>query len=118
MMLPMTLLDQHCSDGAGALDAAAVTELLAQVPGWSVADGRLQRDFGFRDFHQTIDFVNALATMIHQQDHHPQLIVTYRQCVVHYHTHSAAGAISQNDFICAAKANALYAQRTRVGAKT
>ena len=115
----MTLLDQHCSDGAGALDVAVVTELLAQVPGWSVADGRLQRDFAFRDFHQTIDFVDALAAMIHQQDHHPELTVTYCHCVVHYHTHSAAGAISQNDFICAAKANALYAQRAGVesGAK-
>ena len=112
----MMLLDQHCSDGAGPLDVAAVTELLAQVPGWSVADGRLQRDFAFRDFHQTIDFVNALAAMIHQQDHHPELIITYCHCVVHYHTHSAAGAVSQNDFICAAKADALYAQCAGAGA--
>ena len=107
----MNLLDQHCIDGAGALPDTAINELLAQVPGWAIEDGQLRRNFAFRDYHATIEFVNALATMIHQQDHHPELIVAYRHCVVNYRTHSAAGTVSQNDFICAAKADALYAQR-------
>ena len=112
MTLLVQLVDQHCIDGAGALDPATVTGLLAQVPGWRVVDGRLQRTFAFRDFHQTIDFVGALAAMIHQQDHHPELTVTYQHCIVNYNTHSAGGALSQNDFICAAKADAIYAQGT------
>jgi 4a-hydroxytetrahydrobiopterin dehydratase len=107
----MTLLDQHCIEGATALDAAAINELLPQVPGWTIEDGQLRRSFAFRDYHETIKFVNTLAEMVHQENHHPALSVTYQRCVVSYHTHSAGGAISQNDFICAAKANAIYALR-------
>ena len=107
----MTLIDQHCIDGATALDAAAINQLLPQVPGWSIEDGQLRRNFAFRDYHETIKFVNTLAEMVHQEDHHPTLTVTYNHCVAGYNTHSAGGAISQNDFICAAKANAIYAQR-------
>ena len=111
--MTLTLLDQHCTDGAPALEAAAaaIATLLEQVPGWSIVDKQLHRDFAFRDYHATIAFVNALAAMTHQQDHHPALSVTYRHCVVDYQTHSAGGALSMNDFICAAKADALYAQR-------
>lgn len=107
----MTLIDQHCIDGATALDAAAISELLAQVPGWAIEDGQLRRSFAFRDYHETIKFVTTLAEMVHQENHHPTLTVTYRHCVVGYNTHSAGGAVSQNDFICAAKANAVYALR-------
>ena len=112
MTLLDQLVDQHCIEGATALDAAAIDQLLLQVPDWSAVGGRLQRQFAFRDYHQTIDFVNTLAAMIHQQDHHPELTVTYRHCIVSYNTHSAGGAISQNDFICAARADAIYARGT------
>lgn len=107
----MTLIDQHCIDGATALEAAAINALLPQVPGWSIDGGQLRRSFAFRDYHETIKFVNSLAEMVHQENHHPALTVTYQHCVVSYHTHSAGGAVSQNDFICAAKANAIYALR-------
>jgi 4a-hydroxytetrahydrobiopterin dehydratase len=107
----MTLLDQHCTDDASALDAAAITAQLAELPGWAIEDGQLRRNFAFRDYHETIKFVTTLAEMVHQENHHPTLTVTYRHCVVGYNTHSAGEAISQNDFICAAKANAIYAQR-------
>ena len=107
----MTLIDQHCIDGATALDAAAINALLAQVPGWSIEDSQLRRSFAFRDYHETIKFVNTLAEMVHHENHHQTLTVTYQHCVVGYNTHSAGGAVSQNDFICAAKANAIYALR-------
>ena len=107
----MTLIDQHCVEGAPALDQASIEALLPQVPGWTIQDGQLRRGFKFRDYHETIQFVNSLAEMAHQQNHHPALHVTYQHCVVSYHTHSAGGAISQNDFICAARANTIYAQR-------
>lgn len=107
----MTLLDQHCTEGATALDAAAINAQLADVPGWAIEDGQLRRSFAFRDYHETIKFVNSLAEMVHQENHHPTLTVTYNHCVVGFNTHSAGGAVSQNDFICAAKANAIYALR-------
>jgi 4a-hydroxytetrahydrobiopterin dehydratase len=51
-------------------------------------------------------FVNALAYIAHQEDHHPDLWVSYNRCEVAFNTHSAGG-ISVNDLICAAKLNRL-----------
>lgn len=109
----MNLREQHCTHGAPALAPAALASLLAQVPGWRVEGNRIVRSFGFTDYHETIAFVNALAWMIHAQDHHPDLSVRYRHCVVAYTTHSAGHAVSLNDIICAAKADAIYEERTR-----
>lgn len=107
----MSLLDQTCSHGAQALADADVTALLPEVAGFAVHNGMLCRDFAFADYDETIAFVNALAWMVRQQDHHPELTVTYKNCVARWQTHSAGNALTMNDFICAAKANALYAQR-------
>jgi 4a-hydroxytetrahydrobiopterin dehydratase len=107
----MSLIDQHCTRTPAALDLAAASALLPDVPGWAIVDGKLQRRFALRDYYDTIAFVNALAWMTHQQDHHPELVVTYNSCTASYSTHSAGGKLTANDFICAARANALYAQR-------
>jgi 4a-hydroxytetrahydrobiopterin dehydratase len=107
----MSLADKRCSHGAPALDQNAIDALLLDVPGWSVENAKLVRSFEFTDYHQTIAFVNALAWIIHAQDHHPELTVRYRHCIAAFTTHSAGNAVSENDFICAAKANAIYEQR-------
>ena len=108
----MNLLDQHSVHGAPALSADAVPALLAQVPGWQPIDGVIAREFSFRDYRETIAFVNAVAWLAEGENHHPDMTVAYRRCTVAYTTHSAGGALSLNDFVCAAKINALYAQRT------
>lgn len=105
------LNERHCTHGAPALDDAAVAALAAQLPGWRVDDRKLVREFLFRDYHETIEFVNALAFMVHRQDHHPDLQVGYRRVLASWTTHSAGNRLSENDFICAAKADALYAGR-------
>ena len=107
----MTLLDERCRHDASALTADDIAALLPQVEGWSVDGASLVREFGFRNYHETMEFVNALAWVSHTEDHHPELTVTYKACKARYNTHSAGGAISLNDFVCAAKANALYSQR-------
>lgn len=107
----MNLAGKHCIHGAPALDPAALAALLPQVPGWELESGHLRRSFEFGDYHETIEFVNALAWMVHAQNHHPELTVRYRHCIVSWTTHSAGNAVSENDFICAAKANAIYDQR-------
>lgn len=87
-----------------------VTEIhaqLAELPGWSLHEGALERSFAFRDFYETIAFVNALAWAVHREDHHPDLSVGYNRCVVRWNTHSVGG-ISVNDFICAAKTDAVF----------
>ncbi|QNA91013.1 4a-hydroxytetrahydrobiopterin dehydratase [Massilia sp. Dwa41.01b] len=107
------LTDLHCTHGAPALGSDELASLLAQVPDWRLAGPRIERTYAFKDYHETIAFVNALAWMVHREDHHPELTVRYRHCVVAYTTHSAGNAVSLNDFICAAKADALYEGRTR-----
>jgi 4a-hydroxytetrahydrobiopterin dehydratase len=79
---------------------------LAQAPGWALADGAIQKRFDFADYHRTMAFVNAVAWVAHVEDHHPDLLVSYNRCTVRYNTHSVGG-ISINDFICAAKLDAL-----------
>jgi 4a-hydroxytetrahydrobiopterin dehydratase len=107
----MRLIDRHCVHDAAALDDAAIRSLLPEVPDWHVNGTRLEREFVFRDFHETMEFVNALAFMIHREDHHPDLTVGYRRVTAAWTTHSAGNRLSDNDFICAARADALYAGR-------
>ena len=82
--------------------------MLTQLSGWSLdAESKnLQQDFRFKNFHQTMAFVNAVAWIAHQQDHHPDLEVGYNHCLILYTTH-AIGGLSENDFICAAKIDSL-----------
>lgn len=106
------LAQAHCIPRRGSehrLPEASVRELLPDVPGWELAeDGKaLVRTFGFQDYYRTMSFVNALAHMAHREDHHPDLSVHYDRCVVRYSTHDVGG-LSENDFICAARASALY----------
>jgi 4a-hydroxytetrahydrobiopterin dehydratase len=58
-------------------------------------------------------FINAIAYVVHAEDHHPELVVTYNRCVVKFDTHSVnggRGGISENDFICATKVDAIFQQ--------
>jgi 4a-hydroxytetrahydrobiopterin dehydratase len=79
---------------------------LKKAPGWALKDGSIEKTYTFGDYHETIAFVNALAWIAHREDHHPDMAVSYNRCVVRFNTHSVGG-ISINDFICAAKADAL-----------
>lgn len=105
------LHDAHCIPRKGSehkLSEVRVRELLPDVPGWELAeDGHaLTKTFAFKNYYRTMAFVNALAYMAHREDHHPDLGVHYNRCVVRYSTHDVGG-LSENDFICAAKAEAL-----------
>jgi 4a-hydroxytetrahydrobiopterin dehydratase len=104
----MKLEQRHCTRQGVTLDEAAIATLLHEVPGWSVADNVLARTFTLPDYRATIAFVNAVATLAEHEDHHPEMTVGYTTCRVSWTTHSAGSALSDNDFICAAKANALY----------
>lgn len=105
------LAQAHCLPRRGIehkLTEARVRELLPDVPEWERCEGgiALTRTFRFGDYYHTMAFVNALAYMAHREDHHPDLSVHYDRCVVRYSTHDVGG-LSENDFICAAKADLL-----------
>ncbi len=69
----------------------------------------IYRLFKFKNYYETIAFVNAVAWIANQEDHHPDMDVSYNRCLVRYTTH-AIGGLSENDFICAAKINALITE--------
>lgn len=108
---PTPLADARCIPRRGEehrLAEADVRALLAQVADWDlVEDGKaIRKTFGFDDYYRTMAFVNALAHVAHREDHHPDLSVHYDKCIVRYSTHDVDG-LSRNDFICAARADAL-----------
>jgi 4a-hydroxytetrahydrobiopterin dehydratase len=105
-MNPLTSL--HCQplEGQPPMAEAEIHAHLARVPGWVLHDGAIEKSYRFDDFHRTMAFVNALAWIAHAEDHHPDLAVSYGRCTVRFNTHSVGG-ISINDFICAAKVDAL-----------
>ncbi|WP_284616442.1 4a-hydroxytetrahydrobiopterin dehydratase [Aquabacterium humicola] len=102
------LTRRHCQplEGHPAMTAAEITQHLALVEGWQLAGGFIEKRYTFPDFHRTIGFVNALAWIANAEDHHPELALSYGHCTVRFNTHSVNG-ISINDFICAAKVDAL-----------
>lgn len=105
------LLTKHCSPcrkDTPRLTPDEVTRLLGELPGYTadVPVGSISKVYEFANFYETMAFVNALAFIAHAEDHHPDLAVGYKRCVVTFSTH-AIGGLSENDFICAAKIEAL-----------
>jgi 4a-hydroxytetrahydrobiopterin dehydratase len=105
------LSERHCQRDTTLLDGDSAEQLLGQLDaGWSLSDdgNAIERVFPFKNYYHTIAFVNALAWVAHRQDHHPDLNVGYNRCRVTFSTHSVGG-LSENDFICAARIDALDA---------
>ncbi len=105
------LAHARCAPRRGSehrLTDASIRELMPQLPCWELAENShaLTRTFSFKDYYRTMSFVNALAHVANAEDHHPDLSVHYDRCVVRFSTHDVDG-LSENDFICAAKADAL-----------
>ena len=96
-----------CEGGTLTLPQNEINTLMKQLDGWVQHDQLIGKTFDFKNYYQTIAFVNAVAWLSHREDHHPDLTVGYNKCRVEYSTH-AIGGLSENDFICAAKVDALF----------
>jgi len=112
------LHQQQCqiiTSGTPAIHADSIQQLLSQLSEyWQIdsAGKSISRRFEFTDYYHTMAFVNAVAWIAQQQDHHPELHVSYKTCDVSYTTHSIDG-LSLNDFICAAHTDHLQANEVR-----
>jgi 4a-hydroxytetrahydrobiopterin dehydratase len=107
----MSLSDKRCvpcEGGVPRLDEHQARALADEIPDWTVAaDARaLSRTFRFASYYEAMAFVNAVAWIAHGEDHHPDLEIFYDRVIVRYTTHAIDG-LSENDFICAAKVDAL-----------
>ena len=104
------LSEMKCSTSgqAKALSEADIATNLGMLADWKRVENEIVKTFTFKNYHETMAFVNASAWVSHREDHHPDIGLHYNRCVVHYSTHDAGG-ITLNDFICAAKLDELFA---------
>ena len=111
-MTATELSNQHCkpcNKGDAPLTADQASAFLDSLHNdWSMdREARsIMRSCKFANYYETMAFVNALAWIVHREDHHPDLEIGYNRCVIHFSTHSIGG-LSDNDFICAARIDAL-----------
>ena len=96
-----------CEGGVAPLSPEQVKPLLKGLPGWALEGGMIAKTYTFKNYFETMAFVNAVAYISHREDHHPDLVVKWGACKVSYVTHAIDG-LSENDFICAAKLDALF----------
>lgn len=93
-----------------ACTATQVVTLLSKLDGWiltgEAASVAIEKTYLFKNYFETIAFVNAVALVAHRQDHHPDLQVFYNRCVVRFNTHDVGG-LSSTDFNCATLVDAL-----------
>jgi len=107
------LLARKCHHTETALSETDISSCLRAVPEWQLDGKRIVRTYQFKNYYETLAFMNAIAYVIHLEDHHPEIVLTYNKCVIRFDTHSVnngTGGVSENDFICAAKVDAIYQQ--------
>ena len=95
-----------CEGGVAPLNAAKTKKLLAELSGWTAKGGRLRKREEFADFEEAMEFVNRVANLAEREGHHPDFCVHYNRVDFTLWTH-AIGGLSENDFILAAKIDAL-----------
>ncbi len=97
-----------CEGGAAPLSRMEAEDYLAQQPTWKL-DGagiRIFKEYKFKDFIGAINFVNNVAEVANEEDHHPDIKINYNKVLLELWTH-AIGGLSENDFIVAAKVDAM-----------
>jgi 4a-hydroxytetrahydrobiopterin dehydratase len=104
------LINSRCKplEGQPAMNETEIRSHLNEVSGWQHVGGSIEKTFTFKDYLETLAFINAMGWICHTEDHHPDVSMGYNRVVVRFNTHSVGG-VSINDFICAAKVNALVA---------
>ena len=105
------LTDKHCKPCEGDVEAMRRSEaeaMMDQIPGWELSEDAkiVSRRFEFKGFYRTMAFINAMAWIASSEDHHPDFSAGYNYCDIDFTTHAIDG-LSENDFICAARVNAL-----------
>ena len=96
-----------CESDINPLSATEADALVSSLSGWIREGDTIVKNYRFKDYYEVIAFVNATAWISHREDHHPDLTIGYQQTRVSFTTH-AIGGLSTNDFICAAKMDALF----------
>lgn len=100
-----------CEGGTKPLTIEAARQLLSELEGWQLNEehNQISKHYSFKNFYKTMSFVNAVAFIANEQNHHPDMSIGYNYCNLVLTTHAISG-LSENDFIVAAKINHLITQ--------
>ena len=101
----MELIKKKCKPCEGNIPPLTEDQangLLKQIPKWTIKDGHVYRQFKFKDFKEAIQFVNKVAEIAEQENHHPDITINYNKVSIELYTHAING-LSENDFILPAK---------------
>ena len=107
----MKLAEMTCSPikkGTAPLSHMETEALMPQIPAWSLGEKEIRRELRFKDFREAMNFVSRVAGVAHEQDHHPDIGISYNAVQLTLSTHKIGG-LSLNDFILAAKIDLLAA---------
>jgi 4a-hydroxytetrahydrobiopterin dehydratase len=105
-----TQMCREMPQGSEAMSPGEISLLIGDFPGWdNLANCEIAKTYKFENFYETMAFVNAMALVVHRQNHHPELELSFNRARVRFSTHSVGG-LSENDFICAAKIEAMMEQ--------
>lgn len=105
----MNLKDQVCIPCEGGMPPLTEEQAvlhLTQIPSWRLNQNTIEKDFIFKDFKESMMFVNKIADIAEQQGHHPVITISYNKVHISLTTHAIKG-LSVNDFIIASKINTI-----------
>lgn len=106
----MGLFQKKCLPCEGlekSLDQSEVQKLISQIKNWEVVENRkIKKDFKFKDFKGGMAFVNKVAELAENEQHHPNIYIFYNKVKVELSTYAILG-LSEDDFITAAKIDRL-----------
>ena len=93
---------QACEGGVPTMTEEQANNLLKQIPSWTIKDGHVFKQFKFKNFVEAMEFVNKVAEIAEQEQHHPDINISYNKVIIETWTHAING-LSENDFILPAK---------------
>jgi 4a-hydroxytetrahydrobiopterin dehydratase len=80
---------------------------LKDLPGWTVVDGSIEKEYRFKSYLQGLSFASEIGKIAEKQNHHPDIMIKWRRVKLTLSTHSVKG-LSENDFIVAARSELKY----------
>ena len=91
-----------CEGGVEPLSDDQARKMLRETPGWEIVDNRIERTFKFANFVEAMGFANEITRIAEEENHHPDLHISWGKVKVDLSTHKIGG-LSENDFTLAAK---------------
>ena len=97
-----------CRGGVPPMKGEQINEMSSQLPDWQVVnEHHLQRNYRFKDFRESLDFVNRVGELAEEQGHHPDICFGWGKADITIWTHKIDG-LTESDFVLAAKIDKLH----------